>query len=269
MNGKVRYRILSILLLVLSQTVSGETETEQEDKGHFRASWDKIVQVFKNVMEKDEAKNRDPWESFNRRVSAFNDVADRWVLTPVAKSYQFVTPDPLEKGIGNVFSNLSDLGVIANGLLQFEFSQAASDTGRFLVNSTLGIGGLFEVAAPMGLEKHDSDFGQTLGKWGVSPGPYVVVPFMGPYTVRSGFGAVGDAATDVVGAISHVRTRNQVLAGRLIDQRAAIFAAEALITGDRYTFIRDVYLQRRDFLANGELEEDDFGDEEFDDWEEE
>jgi phospholipid-binding lipoprotein MlaA len=121
----------------------------------------------------------------------------------------------------------------------------------------------------MGLEKHEEDFGQTLGYWGVSSGPYIVVPLFGPYTVRDGFGRVVDGSTsDYVSSLDHVPTRNQLLALRAIDDRSNLFEAEKLITGDRYSFIRDAYLQHRDFLVNDGVLEDDFGDSDFEDWEE-
>lgn len=262
-------RVISILLLVsLSQWAvsQAEPDTETEETNKFWESWEKVVEVFKGVMERDTYDDRDPWESWNRKVFAFNDTADRWVLSPVAKGYQWVTPDPVEKGIRNAFSNLLDINVIVNDLLQFKLRQAASDSGRFLVNTTIGIGGLFDIATQMGLEKHNEDFGQTLGKWGVTSGPYVVVPLLGSYTLRSGVGAVGNSQLDPVRHISHIRTRNTIMGTRFVDQRAALFAAESLITGDRYTFIRDAYLQRRDFLTNDGVADDSFGDEDFEDF---
>ena len=216
-----------------------------------------------------EPDERDPWEGLNRKVFAFNDTLDSYVLKPVAEGYQWLTPDPVEDGVSNVFSNLWTLTTIANDLLQFKFAQAASDTGRFLINTTVGLLGVFDVATHMGLEKHEEDFGQTLGYWGVGSGPYVVVPLFGPYTVRDGFGRVVDGVTtDYVGNLDHVPTRNQLIGLRVVDGRASLLDAEELITGDRYSFIRDAYLQRRDYLVNDGVVEDNFGDDEFDDWEE-
>jgi phospholipid-binding lipoprotein MlaA len=271
-NGMNKW--VSVLLLVcVSQCAVGKTEvetnTETSESNRFWESWKKVVRVFKDAIDRDTAENRDPWEPWNRKVYAFNDVADQWVLTPLARGYQWVTPDPVETGIGNVFSNLLDINVVINDLLQFKLKQAFSDSGRFLINTTVGVGGLFDVASPMGLVKHREDFGQTLGKWGVSSGPYLVVPFLGPFTIRSGMGTIGDSSLDAVGQISHVPTRNQTWAVRQVHGRAALLATEALITGDRYTFIRDAYLQHRDYLVNDGVIEDDFGDEDFDEWEEE
>ncbi|WP_205620000.1 VacJ family lipoprotein [Dasania marina] len=207
---------------------------------------------------------RDPWESLNRKVFVFNDTADRYVLAPVARGYRAVTPDPVETGISNVFSNFLEITTIANDLLQFEFARAGADTGRFLINSTIGILGIFDVASKVGLEKHDQDFGLTLAAWGLDSGPYVVLPMIGPSTLRDGFGVVVDGATsDYSNELNHIRTRNQVKAAQIVDKRASLLKAEDLLSGDRYIFIRDVYLQRRDAAAGVEVEASGFGEEDF------
>lgn len=213
---------------------------------------------------------RDSWEGLNRKIFVFNETLDKYALKPVAEGYRWITPDPVEDGVSNVFSNLWELTTIANDLLQFKFGQAASDTGRFLVNSTVGLLGIFDVASHMGLEKHQEDFGQTLGYWGVESGPYIVAPLFGPFTIRDGFGRIIDGVgTDVVGYIDDVPTRNQLYGTRVVNDRAGLVEAEKLITGDRYTFIRNAYLQRRDYLVNDGVVEDDFGEDDFDDeWEE-
>ena len=218
--------------------------------------------------------NRDPWEYYNRKVFAFNDGADRYILAPVARSYQWVTPDPVESGVRNFFSNIDDIMVIANDLLQLKFAQAGSDTGRFLINSTLGVVGFFDVASKVGLEKHRQDFGMTFAHWGAESGPFVMMPLLGPFTVRDGMGAVVASFADVITTqVNHVPTRNALIGTELIDRRASLLAAEGLISGDRYTFLRDIYLQQRDFLTNGAtVVEDSFGDENFEDfdgWDEE
>jgi len=211
----------------------------------------------------------DPLEPFNRKVLIFNLEADRLLLSPVARTYKKLTPSLVEQGIGNVFSNFLEIETIINDLLQGKFSQAAADSGRLVINSTLGIAGLFDVASDLGLEKHEEDFGQTLGFWDVPAGPYVMVPFFGPYTVRSGFGAVVNVQTDYVGNMEDVSQRNTLWAISIVHNRAQLLSAEELISGDRYTFIRDAYLQRRTFLAlDGMMIEDDFGDDEMDDWDE-
>lgn len=214
---------------------------------------------------------RDPWEGFNRKVFAFNDTADEYVFAPIAKGYQWITPDIVEDGVSNVFSNLFEITTIANDLLQLELVQASSDTGRFVINSTVGVLGVFDVASKIGLEKNQQDFGLTLASWGVDSGPYLMLPFLGPSTVRDGVGFMVDGETTAYrNYVDHVPTRNSMKALELVDLRASLLEAEKLITGDRYTFIRDVYLQRRDAAAGVEAQGDGFGDEDFEsfeDWE--
>lgn len=211
--------------------------------------------------------NPDPWEGFNRKVYAFNDVADKYVAKPAAKAYQAITPNFLERGIDNVFSNLREfLNVIAD-LSQLKFQAAANDSGRFLINSTVGVGGFFEVASYIGLEKRTEDFGQVLGYWGVGPGPYVMLPILGPSTVRDSGGALLDSQIDALSQIDHVSTRNQLRVLNLVNTRANLLKTESLLSGDRYTFLRDAYLQRREYLiSDGAVAEDSFGEEEFEEW---
>lgn len=208
----------------------------------------------------DSNKPADPWEGFNRGVFAFNDTVDGAVLKPLAKGYKAVTPDVVETGVSNVFSNLGEVGNIVNGVLQFKLGQASNDTGRFLVNSTFGLAGLFDVAKHMGLEKSSGeDFGQTLAAWGVNSGPYVVLPFLGPTTLRDGVGLPVDSYLNPISHVDHVPTRNTAYGTELLDTRVSLLAAESAISGDRYSFIRDAYLQRREYLINDGEVEDDFG----------
>lgn len=246
-------------------SITGPVATAEEDLV-FWEQWNAyIADLLRTSLE-----TPDPWENWNRKVYAFNDVADRYALKPLAKGYRYITPDPVETGVANVFSNLFEIRTIANDLLQLKFAQAASDTGRFVVNTTLGLVGIFDVASVIGLEKHQEDFGQTLGYWGVGSGPYLVLPFLGSNTVRDGIAMVPDSYLDLIPEqVDHVPTRNQLMVTRLISGRAALFTAEELITGDRYTFIRDAYLQRREFLVNDGVVEDSFGEEDFDEsWDE-
>ncbi len=261
----LRAGTLSLIALLCLPSLSYSANAGDEDR-HFWEEWNEFIT---DLIQK-ELETPDPWESWNRKVFAFNDFADRYALAPVARSYQWITPDPVEKGIGNMFANLREVSTILNDLLQFKFGQAASDSGRLLINSTVGIAGLFDVASPIGLEKHNEDFGQTLGYWGVGSGPYLVVPFLGSFTVRDGLGAPIDAYTDYIRTIDHIPTRNQLYATRIISQRASLFSAEKLISGDRYAFIRDAYLQRREYLVNDGVIQDTFGDEDYEDeWDEE
>lgn len=205
----------------------------------------------------------DPWEGFNRAVFSFNDTLDRYALKPLAQGYQAVTPDFVETGVGNFFGNLSDVGSIANNLLQGKGDAAGQDLARVVFNSTIGLAGLIDVATPMGLPEHDEDFGQTLGYWGLSSGPYLVLPLLGPSSVRDGIGLIPDSLLDPVGEVDHVRTRNALYATRIIDTRAELLAAEHLLNGDRYSALRDAYLQRRAFLVNDGEVKANFDDDQF------
>jgi len=210
----------------------------------------------------------DPWEGFNRSVFSFNEGADRIIAKPLAVGYRAITPDPVERSISRVFSNLAEVRNVLNKLLQGKPGQAANNGGRFLVNSTLGLLGIFDVADSMGLYKTDNeDFGQTLAHWGLSPGPYVMLPFMGPNTLRGAVGLPFDSLADPVTHIDDVPTRNSALFMGLIELRASLLDSEGLISGDKYIFIREAYLQRRDYLINdGMIEEDSFDDFEDEDY---
>lgn len=208
--------------------------------------------------------NPDPWQGFNRAMFSFNDTLDRWFLKPLAQGYKAVTPDPIEAGVSNIFSNLGEVPNVVNGTLQGDFKGAAHDTGRLLVNSTLGIGGLLDVAQYMNLPQDTpEDFGQTLAVWGVGQGPYLVLPLLGPSTLRDGAAKPVDWYTDPATYIEHERTNISVKALSLLNTRAALLDLEKNLNGDRYVFIRDVYLQRRAYLINNGEIADDFGAEEF------
>ena len=214
-----------------------------------------------------ETPDPDPWEGFNRKVFAFNETMDEYILRPVAKGYQYITPEPVDQSVSAFFSNLGDVVVIVNDLAQLKLGQAASDSARFLVNSTVGFFGIFDVASHIGLEKHDEDFGQTLGYWGVGTGPYLMLPFMGPSTVRDtsgmGISLVADTAYTELGENYAQQIGLYTING--IDTRADLIASEGLISGDRYTFIRSFYLQRREYLVNDGQTDDDWGDDDWDD----
>ncbi len=197
------------------------------------------------------AKNpADPLESFNRGVYQFNDTLDKAIAKPVAQGYNAVMPVPGKVMVSNFFSNLDDVLVTINDLLQLKFTQAASDGARFLINSTFGVFGLLDVASR--LEKHDEDFGQTLGYWGVGNGPYLVLPFLGPSTVRDGVGLYADSQPSRISHINHMRTRNQLYLTKAINRRAQLLDQEKVLDEaaiDRYGFIRDAYLLRRESLV--------------------
>lgn len=207
----------------------------------------------------------DPWQGVNEAVFDFNDGLDRYFFKPAAKGYKFVTPDPVEAGVANAFSNLLEIRNIINDVLQWKWGQAGNDTGRLLLNSTLGLGGFFDVAAMMDLDASEGeDFGQTLAVWGVDSGPYLVLPFLGPSTLRDGLALPADWASGPVGYIDHVPTRNTATGLGLLSGRANMLKAESFISGDRYTFVRDIYLQRRNHLVSDGEVVDDFGGAEYD-----
>lgn len=211
----------------------------------------------------------DPFERYNRGMYAFNDAVDRAVLKPVAEGYVQHVPTPVRSGVNNFFSNLDDVVVLLNDLLQFKLQQAASDFGRILVNSTVGIYGLFDFASSAGLPKHNEDFGQTLGHWGVASGPYVVLPLLGPSSVRDGSGWLVDYRyTDpATQGLDDQATENVLFATETINTRAGLLNASSLLDTaalDPYIFTRDAFLQRRESLVyDGNPPEEDF--EDFDD----
>lgn len=196
---------------------------------------------------------KDPLEPFNRAMFSFNETVDKAVIKPVAKGYKAVTPEPIEMMIGNFFSNLDDILVAINDLLQFKFAAALSDSTRVLINSTFGVLGIADVASSMGLEKRNEDFGQTLGRYGVTSGPYLVLPFLGPNSLRDTVGlAVDSKFNNPIYRIDHIPTRNQTLGVKLTDVRARLLDTEKVLEDaalDKYEFVRDAYLQRRRSLV--------------------
>lgn len=191
---------------------------------------------------------KDPIEGFNRAVFALNDGVDHTILKPLAKGYDNLVPVPAKTGVSNFFGNIADVFIGVNDLLQGKARDAASDVGRVLVNSTIGILGFIDFASDFGLEKHEEDFGQTFGRWGAGPGAYLVVPFWGPRDVRDAAGMVLDVYADPVRDIHNVPVRNSLLATRVISDRVALLPAEKVIEEaalDKYSYIRDAYLQRR------------------------
>ncbi len=196
--------------------------------------------------------DRDPLQSVNRGIYKFNDLVDNAVLQPVARTYKAVTPSPIRKGVNNFFSNSGMLTTILNDLLQLKFEHAFVDTGRLIINSTFGLAGLIDVASMDNIPKRSEDFGQTLGHWGVGSGPYLVLPIIGPSTVRDTTGLVVDRATSDPITYAHnigeIRLHNQLRAVQLLDVRTQLLDATDIIDDaslDPYAFTRDAYLQRR------------------------
>jgi phospholipid-binding lipoprotein MlaA len=196
---------------------------------------------------------RDPWERMNRATYRVNDTFDRAIAQPVARGYRKATPHFVQTGVTNFFDNLEYPTVMVNDLLQGQFRPFLSDTGRLLLNTTIGIGGLMDPATAIGLEKNDRDFGQTLGKWGVRSGPYFVIPFLGPSDVRDTVGKAVDTYTDPRQYLHNVYWRYGLLLLRKIDTRARFLDAQGALDSayDPYAFLRNVYLQHRDFKVNG------------------
>lgn len=233
----MRRLLLLVLIAVLPvQLVQAQPPEEQSKSGH----------------------PEDPWEPFNRRMFAFNETVDRYFLKPVAKGYKFVTPAWMDDSLTRIFQNAKDVPSTVNHVLQWQWRRAAHSTGRVLMNTTMGIGGIFDVATKAGLEKHSSDLGLTLAKWGVSSGPYLVMPGFGPSTLR-------DAAMiwpeDYISPRSWIEddiTRWSITAVYVVDLRADLLDVEKAIVGDRYGFMREFYLSSRK-MAAGIVEEDDFG----------
>jgi phospholipid-binding lipoprotein MlaA len=195
-------------------------------------------------------KEKDPFEPFNRKIYVFNDTVDRAIIKPVAQGYAKVMPGPVKTMVNNFFSNLDDVVVTANDLLQLKFVQAASDGTRVLFNTTIGVFGLLNVTER--LEKHNEDFGQTLGYWGMGSGPYLVLPFLGPSSFRDGAGLYADSFSSVISNTKHVPTRNSAYALDAFNTRVNLLDKEKVLddaTIDRYSFLRDAYLMHRQNLV--------------------
>ncbi len=213
---------------------------------------------------------QDPLEKINRPIYTFNRGLDKAILRPVAKGYKAITPDPVEKGVSNIFANVDDIITSVNGLLQGKVKQSGSDLLRVVINSTVGLVGIFDVASSWGLEKHDEDFGQTLGYWGIKPGPYVMLPFLGPSDFRDVWGIAGDYPLNPVRYHDNVSERNSIRGMRLIDKRASLLQFDSQLDEaiDEYAFVRDAFLQNRQykvFDGNPPEEDDWFNDESLED----
>ncbi|MDC1426327.1 VacJ family lipoprotein [Gammaproteobacteria bacterium] len=193
----------------------------------------------------------DPFEGFNRKMASFNTGFDTVVLKPAAQAYSKVLPAPVQTSVSNAFANLADPWTAMNQLLQGRVKLAASDTGRFVVNSTVGIAGLFDVATPMGMPRHQEDIEQTLGVWGVPQGPYIVLPMLGPSSgrglVSQYFGIFGQDIAQPLRYVSNVPLRNSLFFTQLVSMRSGLLAMPAIPPQmDRYTLMRDFYLRGRE-----------------------
>ena len=200
----------------------------------------------------------DPWESFNRRIFNFNETLDCYLIKPAARIYVRMVPNPVERGIGRFFNNLGETTTFANQLLQAKWMPASQTSGRFLINSTVGLLGFIDVATRMGLPQYDEDFGQTLGYWGLSSGPYLVLPIIGPSSVRDAAGLLPQYFVTDPTVHAGEAERYDLYAISVTQSRAKLLSVDSATTGDKYTFIRDVYFQRRAFFIKDGQVQDEF-----------
>lgn len=231
---QLRLLVLGIATLLLACATPGGGEPAPEKSAASVASADN---------------SNDPIEGFNRTMYAFNDTVDTYVLKPVAQAYREVLPSPVRTGVSNFFGNLHDPVIMLNNLLQGKVVNAISDLGRFIVNTVVGIYGLFDVASAVGLEKHNEDFGQTLGKWGAGEGFYVVLPFLGPSSLRDGTGEVVDWQVYPPNRMEEGSTRDKLLLVETVSKRSQLLDASDILEQaggrDPYVFVREAYRQRR------------------------
>ena len=207
----------------------------------------------------------DPFQNLNEKTHNLNQSLDEAIATPIAKIYRKVTPDFVELGVTNFTDNIEDVNIALNNLLQGKIKDGFSDIFRFTINSTIGVLGFFDVASSMGLQKHSEDFGQTLAVWGVSDGPYVVLPVLGPSNLRDTLARIPEAFMTPLLLIDHDRTGYELTAIDLLDKRARFLGLESIVIGDEYLFYRDAYFQSREFDIKDGLIEDDFDDFDFED----
>lgn len=242
-QGKSQVSILWMLFFSGTLSVTGCASTESASVVDVNATGPVISRT-------------DPYEDFNRSMYGFNMGLDKYFLKPVADGYAYITPDVMQTGVTNFFNNLKGINVVLNDLLQGKFEQSASDFGRFTTNTTIGLGGLFDVATPLGLQQNVEDFGQTMAVWGVEQGPYLVLPLLGPTTVRDGGGAILDRAANPgtyvmgTGVVEGINERANA-------ESALNFIDEAAL--DPYVFTRESFLQYRKNLVNdGKTDVDSF-----------
>ena len=203
---------------------------------------------------------RDPWERVNRTTFKFNMALDHAIARPVARGYQKVVPGPVRTSVSNFMDNLFYPVTMANDLLQLKFKGFGSDTGRFLLNSTVGIGGLFDPASHVGLQKNNEDLGQTFGYWGAHPGPYIMIPILGPSDVRDGIGRIGDGFMSPLSYVKNNYIRYGIYGLDVIDIRYRLLPQDRLLdeSYDPYAFLRNAYLQRRQYeVTDGKLSDED------------
>ena len=217
-----------------------------------------VLLVLQGCASAPNANPRDPWESFNRQVHGFNEGLDEAFVKPVAIAYQDVTPALLRTGVSNFFGNLSDIWSLVNNVLQLKPKESVETLARVGVNTTIGLAGVLDVATELKLQKHSEDFGQTLGRWGVPTGPYLVLPLLGPSTLRDTAAMPVNWRGNLIGGVDDSAVRNSLTALLVVDLRAGLLRTGRMIDSaalDKYSFTRDAYLQRRRSLNRGAIDE--------------
>ena len=218
-----------------------------------------ICLISSSWISAEDFEDRDPLQQLNRKVYELNfEILDPALIKPLATLYDRLTPRPVRIGINNFFSNLDEIPNAVNSLLQGKIGQAANDTGRFIVNSVFGLGGVFDIATDAGMQpSQGEDFGQTLAVWGVSEGPYLMLPFLGPSTLRDAPSNVLDSFLDPFAYNDNYGMRAGIKAIDIVALRAELLGIDDVMSGDKYIFVRDVYLQNREYvIADGALEDD-------------
>lgn len=212
------------------------------------------------AVQAEEGKENDPFEPVNRKIFQFNNAVDSAVLKPVSEFYSVVAPDPVERGVRNFFANIGEVRNATNNLFQAKWRATASSSGRFLINSTVGVAGLFDVARHIGLPAVREDFGQTLGYWGVPSGPYLVIPLFGPSSVRDSSGKLADFWLSPLRYTElTIEQRTGLVALDGVQTRADLLSSDNLFTGDSYLIIREAYLSKQEYdTANGRMGSDAF-----------
>lgn len=222
-----------------------------------------VIALLAGCASGPQANPADPFEPFNRGVTRFNQTVDDAVLVPVATAYERTLPSMVRTGVGNFFGNLGDVWSLANNVAQLKLQHSAETFMRLNVNTFFGLGGLLDIASEAGIDRHEEDFGQTLGRWGVRPGPYVVLPLLGPSTLRDTAALPVDRAGSVLGNMNDVAWRNSLSVLEVVDTRARYLRAGRLLDDaalDKYTFTRDAFLQhRRSDVYDGNPPDDDEG----------
>ena len=234
-----------------------------KEKGFFLALL--LIMLTSFSVSANEDEDVDPYEGFNRAMFSFNEQLDTYLFKPVAQAYEFLMPSFLNQGVTNVFNNLDDVETLANSILQGKFHNAVVTLNRVIWNTTFGLAGLIDVATYFELRNDEEDFGQTLAVWGYESSAYVVWPFFGPSTIRDTFGRAGDAYTEPLNYVDGLSSEERIAiqALKYTDLRADLLSVEGLVTGnDPYIFIRNAYLQNREFLIRDGAVEDDFASEE-------